>query len=98
MGTNIYGWVQQGFAGNIDSPRDRINFGANLVMSIANKDAVAASLAKYKLAHDDGESTEGCNYLMTVDMEMDPIPGYEIASTGARIAASGECSRAAGSG
>jgi len=30
VGTNVYGWVQQGFAGNIDSPRDRINFGANL--------------------------------------------------------------------
>ncbi len=29
-GINVYGWVQQGFAGNIDSPRDRINFGANL--------------------------------------------------------------------
>ena len=29
-------------------PEVMINFGANLVMSIANKDAVAASLAKYK--------------------------------------------------
>lgn len=28
--TQVYGWVQQGFAANIDSPRDRINFGANL--------------------------------------------------------------------
>ena len=28
----------------------------------------------------DGESTEGCNYLMAVDMEMDPTPGYEMAS------------------
>ena len=27
-----------------------------------------------------GESTEGCNYLMAVDMEMDPTPGYEMAS------------------
>jgi glutamine synthetase len=27
-----------------------------------------------------GESTEGCNYLLTVDMEMDPVPGYEMAS------------------
>src|SRR5712692_5031241 len=25
----VYGWVQQGFAANIDSRRDRINFGAN---------------------------------------------------------------------
>ena len=23
---------------------------------------------------------EGCNYLLALDMEMDPIPGYEIAS------------------
>lgn len=30
VGTNVYGWVQQGAAWNIDSPRDRINFGANL--------------------------------------------------------------------
>src|SRR5207302_8301649 len=28
----------------------------------------------------DGESTEGCNYLMTVDMEMDPVRGYEMAN------------------
>src|ERR1700720_2532100 len=26
----FYGWVQQGFAANFDSPRDRVNFGANL--------------------------------------------------------------------
>ena len=28
-GTQVYGWIQQGFAGNIDSPRDRVNFGTN---------------------------------------------------------------------
>jgi len=27
-----------------------------------------------------GETVEGCNYLLAVDMEMDPIPGYAIAS------------------
>ncbi len=27
-----------------------------------------------------GEPVEGCNYLLTVDMEMDPVPGYGIAS------------------
>ena len=27
-----------------------------------------------------GEPVEGCNYLLALDMEMDPIPGYEIAS------------------
>ena len=27
-----------------------------------------------------GESTEGCNYLLAVDMEMDPVAGYEMAS------------------
>ena len=27
-----------------------------------------------------GHGTEGCNYLLALDMEMDPIPGYEIAS------------------
>src|SRR5262245_33254410 len=29
-GTSIYGWLQQGFAGNPASPSDRVNFGANL--------------------------------------------------------------------
>jgi len=28
-GAQVYGWIQQGFAGNIDSPRDRVNFGTN---------------------------------------------------------------------
>src|SRR5260370_20652539 len=28
----------------------------------------------------EGESTEGCNCLLTVDMEMDPVPGYQMAS------------------
>ena len=28
----------------------------------------------------EGESTEGCNYLLTVDMEMEPVPGYQMAS------------------
>ena len=27
---NLYGWVQQGFTGNFDNPRDRVNFGTNL--------------------------------------------------------------------
>jgi glutamine synthetase len=27
-----------------------------------------------------GHPIEGCNYLMALDMEMDPVPGYEIAS------------------
>ncbi len=27
---HVYGWVDLGFAANFDSPRDRINFGANL--------------------------------------------------------------------
>ena len=29
---------------------------------------------------DAGHSVEGCNYLLALDMEMDPVPGYEIAS------------------
>jgi len=27
-----------------------------------------------------GRGTEGCNYLLALDMEMDPVPGYELAS------------------
>ncbi len=30
--------------------------------------------------HAAGRSVEGCTYLMALDMEMEPIPGYEIAS------------------
>jgi glutamine synthetase len=29
---------------------------------------------------EEGNPVEGCNYLLALDMEMDPIPGYEIAS------------------
>jgi glutamine synthetase len=31
-----------------------------------------------QVAH--GHGTEGCNYLLALDMEMDPVPGYAIAS------------------
>jgi glutamine synthetase len=27
-----------------------------------------------------GHAIEGCNYLLALDMEMDPVPGYEVAS------------------
>src|SRR5438093_3482702 len=27
-----------------------------------------------------GESAEACNYLLALDMEMDPIPGYQMAN------------------
>ncbi|MDE3026222.1 MAG: glutamine synthetase, partial [Acidobacteriota bacterium] len=29
---------------------------------------------------DHGHGTEGCNYLLALEMEMDPVPGYAIAS------------------
>ena len=29
---------------------------------------------------DAGHPVEGCNYLLALEMEMDPVPGYEIAS------------------
>jgi glutamine synthetase len=29
---------------------------------------------------DAGHPVEGCNYLLAIEMEMDPVPGYEIAS------------------
>jgi len=28
----------------------------------------------------EGQSTEGCNYLLALDMEMDPVPGYQMAN------------------
>src|SRR5690242_282965 len=30
--------------------------------------------------HDAGHEVEGCNYLLALEMEMDPVPGYSIAS------------------
>jgi len=30
--------------------------------------------------NEDGHSGEGCNYLLALEMEMDPVPGYAIAS------------------
>src|SRR5438552_13508589 len=29
---------------------------------------------------DEGHTVEGCNYLLALEMEMDPVPGYAIAS------------------
>ena len=29
---------------------------------------------------DAGHAVEGCNYLLALEMEMDPVPGYAIAS------------------
>src|SRR6201986_5316004 len=29
---------------------------------------------------DAGHGVEGCNYLLALEMEMDPVPGYELAS------------------
>jgi len=29
---------------------------------------------------DHGHGTEGCNYLLALDMEMDPVPGYQMAN------------------
>ncbi|MFN8225019.1 MAG: glutamine synthetase family protein [Gaiellales bacterium] len=30
--------------------------------------------------HEAGHAVEGCNYLLALDMEMEPVPGYQIAS------------------
>lgn len=36
--------------------------------------------AEHFLAHIAPHGTHGCNYLLTVDMEMEPVPGYEYAN------------------
>src|SRR5881397_3650071 len=37
--------------------------------------------AEFFLEEEDaGHEVEGCNYLLALEMEMDPVPGYEIAS------------------
>jgi glutamine synthetase len=36
--------------------------------------------ADFFLEHAAAEGTHGCNYLLTVDMEMEPVPGYSFAN------------------
>src|SRR5216117_314250 len=37
--------------------------------------------AEFFLAENEaGHTSEGCNYLLALEMEMDPVPGYAIAS------------------
>ncbi|PJF20267.1 MAG: glutamine synthetase, partial [Phototrophicales bacterium] len=36
--------------------------------------------AEYFLEDIHGEGTHGCDYLLTVDMEMEPVPGYKFAN------------------
>src|SRR5437667_2696291 len=35
---------------------------------------------EYFLEEVTGHGVEGCNYLLALDMEMDPVPGYEMAN------------------
>src|SRR5436190_24114808 len=35
---------------------------------------------EYFLDEVTGHGVEGCNYLLALDMEMDPVPGYEMAN------------------
>ncbi len=42
------------------------------------------------------EETHGCDYLLTVDMEMEPVPGYEAASWATRWSST-TCTPAIGS-
>ena len=36
--------------------------------------------ADFFLEHVAAEGTHGCDYLLTTDLEMEPVPGYELAS------------------
>lgn len=54
-GIQVYGWLQQGFAGNIDSPRDRVDFGTNFGWkSNAYRLDQAYLIFENTLEHEDG--------------------------------------------
>ena len=45
---------------------------------------------EYFLEEVSAHGIEGCNYLLALDMEMDPVPGYEMANWGRRATAISE--------
>ncbi|HTO26574.1 MAG TPA: glutamine synthetase family protein [Gaiellaceae bacterium] len=70
----------------VDELRDEVAAGAIDTVIAAFTDMQGRLMGKRLHAEffleelDAGHEVEGCNYLLALDMEMDPIPGYSIAS------------------
>jgi len=70
----------------VDELRDDVAAGAIDTVIAAFTDMQGRLMGKRLHAEffleelDAGHEVEGCNYLLALDMEMDPIPGYSIAS------------------
>ncbi len=70
----------------MDALREKVEAGAIDTVVVAFTDMQGRLLGKRLHAEffldemDAGHGVEGCNYLLALEMEMDPVPGYEIAS------------------
>jgi glutamine synthetase len=70
----------------LDELRKRVDAGDVDTVVVAFTDMQGRLMGKRLQAEffleeaDAGHAVEGCNYLLALEMEMDPVPGYEIAS------------------
>src|SRR5690242_7297340 len=70
---------------SVEELRGEVESGAIDTVVVAFTDMQGRLLGKRLHAgffHEDAldRGVEGCNYLLALEMEMDPVPGYEIAS------------------
>ena len=71
---------------SLERLKEEVETGATDTVVVAFTDMQGRLLGKRLHAEffleevDAGHSVEGCNYLLALDMEMDPVPGYGIAS------------------
>jgi glutamine synthetase len=71
---------------SVEELRADVESGAIDTVVVAFTDMQGRLLGKRVVAEvyletlDAGQPVEGCNYLLALDMEMDPVPGYELAS------------------
>src|SRR5919206_4460116 len=71
---------------NLDELRATVDAGSIHTVAVAFTDMQGRLMGKRVHAEffleeaDAGHAVEGCNYLLGLDMEMDPQPGYAIAS------------------
>ena len=71
---------------SLDELREQVERGEVDTVVVAFTDMQGRLLGKRLHAEffleetDAGHDVEGCNYLLALDMEMDPVPGYSIAS------------------
>ena len=69
----------------LDELRDDVESGAIDTVVVAFTDMQGRLMGKrvhaeFFLEDSVGHGLEGCNYLLALEMEMDPVPGYALAS------------------